>query len=270
MLDKTSSMSMARQCRLLGLNRTTVYYKPKPPSAMELLIKQVIDYIYTKRPFYGYRRMTYELKDIYGLSINAKTTLTYMREMGIQALYPKPNLSKADPEHKAYPYLLNGLVINHPNQVWSTDITYIPIRGGFMYLTAVIDWFSRFVLSWGLSATLEIEFVLEAVRHALKLGKPDIMNSDQGSQYTSPLYTEILLEAGVRISMDHRGRCFDNIFIERLWRSVKYELIYLNDIESPRALRKCLTEYFIYYNYERYHQSLKSLTPAQVHFNSQA
>jgi len=231
-----------------------------------LLIKQVIDHIYTNIPYYGYRRVTKELSEVYGLLVNRKTTQRYMREMGIEAVYPKPNTSKPDPENKVYPYLLRGLKIAHPNQVWSTDITYIPMLCGFMYLTAIIDWYSRYVLSWALSDTLEIDFVLEAARDALRHGKPEIMNSDQGSHYTSPKYTQIFLEAGVSISMDHRGRCFDNIFVERLWRNVKYECIYINEFNNPRELRTKLTEYFERYNYKRYHQSLGYLTPAQVHF----
>jgi len=234
---------------------------------MALLIKQVIDYIFTNIPIYGHRRISRELTEVYGLLIDRKTTLRYMREMGIQAIYPKPNTSKPNPENKVYPYLLKGLKITHPNQVWGTDITYIPMIGGFMFLTAIMDWYSRYVLSWALSDVLEIDFVLEATREALKRGKPKIMNSDQGSHYTSPKYTQILTDAGVSISMDHKGRCFDNIFVERLWRTVKYELIYINDFNSPRELRNKLTEYFAFYNYKRYHQSLDYQTPAQVHIN---
>ena len=269
LIEKSGGLSLTRQCGLLGINRSTLYYKPAPPAPMALLIKLVIDYIYTNRPIYGYRRITKELIKVYGLPVDRKTTLRYMREMGIQAIYPKPNTSKPNPENKVYPYLLKGLRITHPNQVWSTDVTYIPLIGGFMYLTAIIDWYSRYVLSWALSDTLEIDFVLEAAREALKRGKPEIMNSDQGSHYTSPKYIQILIDAGVSISMDHKGRCFDNIFVERLWRTVKYELIYINDFNSPRELRSKLTEYFLFYNYERYHQSLNYLTPAQVHFGQQ-
>jgi putative transposase len=261
-------MSISSQCRLLGLNRTALYYKPAPPRAMELLIKQVIDYVYTRKPVYGYRRMTQELGKVYGLRANPKTVLNYMREMGIQALYPKPELSKANPGHRVYPYLLKGLAITHPNQVWSTDITCIPILGGFMYLSAVIDWYSRYVLDWTLSATGEEAVVLENVGRALAAGKPEIMNSGQGAQYTSPRYTELVEKAGVKVSMDHRGRCFDNIFVERLWRSVKYELIYVNEFTSPRALRSAIRTYFAFYNEERYHQSLDYRTPAQVHFEA--
>jgi putative transposase len=230
------------------------------------LIKQVIDYIYTQRPFLGHRRISQELINIYGLKADRKTVLGYMREMGLCAVYPKPDLSKPDAENKVYPYLLKGVEIREANQVWSTDITYIPIRGDFMYLTAVIDWYSRYVLSWALSDTLEIGFVLEASHEALKQSVPKIMNSDQGSHYTSPRYTEIFKTAGAAISMDHKGRCFDNIFVERLWRSVKYELIYISEFNSPRELRSGLSEYLDYYNNRRYHQSLGYMTPAQVYF----
>ena len=269
MVEKGEDLSIVRQCGLLGVNRSTLYYKPAPPDPMVLLIKLVIDYIYTKKPFLGHRRITKDLLEVYGLPVDRKTTLRYMREMGIEAIYPKPNTSKPNPENKVYPYLLKGLKITHPNQVWGTDITYIPMMGGFMYLTAVMDWYSRYVLSWALSDSLEIDFVLEATRNALKLGEPEIMNSDQGSHYTSPKYTQLLIDAGVSISMNHKGRCFDNIFVERLWRTVKYELIYINEFNSPRELRNKLTEFFVDYNFERYHQSLDYLTPAQVYFKSQ-
>jgi len=189
-----------------------------------------------------------------------------MREMGLCAIYPKPNLSKTEKGNKVYPYMLKGVDVKRPNQVWSTDITYIPIIGSFMYLTAVIDWYSRYVLSWALSDNLEIGLVLDTCRNALAYGTPEIMNSDQGSHYTSPKYTELFLTAGAAISMDHKGRCFDNIFVERLWRSVKYELIYINEFSSPRELRTGLREYFEYYNYERYHQSLDYRTPAQIYY----
>jgi len=234
-----------------------------------LTIKQLIDFIYIQHPFYGYRRITRELSVVYEIHLNEKTTQRYMREMGIEALYPKPNTSESKPENKVYPYLLKRLKVTHPNQVWGTDITYIAMTGGFMYLTAIIDWYSRFVISWALSDTLEIDFVLETAVEALKRGKPEIINSDQGSHYTSPKYTQIFIDADVTISMDHRGRCFDNIFVERLWRTVKYECIYINEFNSPKELRKKLTEYFEFYNHRRYHQSLDYLTPAQVHYARQ-
>ena len=266
LVDKDSRISVKRQCELLGINRATVYYKPAPPKPKELLIKQVIDYIYTRRPYLGYRRITQDLIQVYGLMIDRKTTLSYMRDMGLYAIYPKRNLSKPNAENRVYPYLLKGVEIKEPNQVWSTDITYIPISGSFMYLTAVMDWYSRYVLSWSLSDSLEISFVLEASRNALKHAVPRIMNSDQGLHYTSPKYTELFISAGAVISMDHKGRCFDNIFVERLWRSVKYEAIYVNEFTSPRALRAELTQYFEYYNNERYHQSLGYRTPAQYYY----
>jgi len=265
MINKGEPVSIWRQCELLGIPRSTLYYRPQPTRAQELLTKQVIDYIYTQRPFQGHRRIEQELRNTYGLQTNTKTVLKYMGEMGLRAIYPKPNLSKAAAGHKVYPYLLNGLKIVEPNQVWSTDITYISLHGGFMYLTAIIDWYSRYVLSWELSDTLDIGFVLEASRAALRVAVPKIMNSDQGSHYTSPKYTEIFIKAGSAISMDHKGRCFDNIFVERLWRSVKYELTYISEFRSPRELRTGLTQYFEYYNNQRHHQSLEYKTPAQVY-----
>lgn len=266
LIDISGEISITRQCELLEINRSTLYYHPAPPNPEELQIKQLIDIIYTKKPIYGHRKITEELMNIYGIRIDRKTTLKYMQAMGIQAVYPKPNLSKPAPEHTVYPYLLKNLEIKNRDHVWSTDITYIPMQRGFMYLTAVIDWYSRYVLSWELSDTLEIDFVLEVSKRALKQSKPLIMNSDQGSHYTSPKYTKIFLDAGVAISMDHKGRCFDNIFVERLWRSVKYELIYINEFRNPKELRIELMDYFNFYNNERYHQSLDYQTPAQVYF----
>ena len=265
MITPCEKLSISRQCELLGVNRTTLYYKREPAKPMELLIKQVIDCVYTQRPFLGHRKIAWELSETYGLKADRKTVLAYMRDMGIAAIGPKPNLSKPNKQDKVYPYLLKGVDIKGPNHVWSTDITYIPMRGGFMYLTAVIDWFSRYVLSWSLSDTLEIGFVIEASREALRNAAPRIMNSDQGSHYTSPKYTELFISAGTAISMDHKGRCFDNIFIERLWRSVKYELIYINEFSSPRELRAALVKYFDYYNHRRHHQSLEYRTPVQAY-----
>jgi putative transposase len=262
-------ISIKHQCELLGINRSTLYYKPASTPPKELLVKLIIDCIYTRKPFFGYRRIRDDLANVYGLVVNPKTVLKYMRDMGIHAICPTPNLSKANPENKVYPYLLKGLKVKHPDHVWSTDITYIPMPGGFMYLTVILDWYSRYVLSWTLSETLEIGFVLEAAKNALKQAKPDIMNSDQGSHYTSPQFTQLFLDAGALISMDHRGRCFDNIFVERLWRTVKYELIYINEFSSPRQLRAALSQYFQFYNNERPHQSLSYKTPAQIYFEPQ-
>ena len=215
-------LSVTTQASLLGLNRSGLYYKPVPPSSDDLEVKLHIDKIYTAHPEFGYRRVCWWLNEKDHIHINHKAVLKHMREMGIQAIYPRQNTSKADPENKVYPYLLKGLEINYPNQVWSIDITYIPVRTDWLYLVAIIDWFSRYVLHWSLSDSLEIDFVLETSHKALEISTPEIMNSDQGSHFTSPKFTQIFLNAGSRISMDHRGRAYDNIFIERLWRTVKY------------------------------------------------
>ena len=250
------------QADILGLNRTGLYYKPVPPSAEDLRIKRLIDALYTAHPEFGYRRITDWLNVYKGECINHKAVYRHMREMGIQAVYPRENTSRPNKANPVYPYLLTGLTIDHPNQVWSIDITYIPIAKTWLYLVAILDWYSRYVVSWQIDDTLEIDFVLEASRKALRTAQPEIMNSDQGSHFTSPKYTQMYLDAGARISMDHRGRAFDNIFIERLWRSVKYEDVYLREYESPRAARKGIGEYLNYYNNERLHQSLKRQTPA--------
>lgn len=215
---------------------------------------------------FGYRRITAWLARDYGIFLNPKTVLKHMREMGIEAVYPRPNLSKADKLNPIYPYLLNDIEIVQPNQVWSIDITYIPIRSSFLYLTAIIDWYSRYVISWEIDDTLEIDFVIETCKKALITGVPQIMNSDQGSHFTSPKYTSLFLERGSQISMDHRGRAFDNIFIERLWRSLKYENVYPNEYLSPREARIGINEYFKFYNNARPHQSLDYHTPQEVHF----
>ncbi len=227
----------------------------------------MIDEQYTRHPFYGVRRMTKWLR-LQGCAVNKKRVSRLMRRMGLQAIYPKPRLSQGQDEHKKYPYLLNGLTIDEPNQVWCTDITYIRLRSGFVYLVAVMDWYSRYVLSWRLSNALEVEFCLEALDAALGLAQPAIFNSDQGSQFTSEAFTDRLLAAGVRISMDSRGRVFDNIFIERLWRTVKYEEVYLNDYTSLRDSRARLNEYFTFYNRERLHQALRYQTPHAVYWNN--
>ena len=215
---------------------------------------------------FGYRRITAWLARDYGIFLNPKTVLKHMREMGIEAVYPRPNLSKSDKLNPIYPYLLNDVEIVQPNQVWSIDITYIPIRSSFLYLTAIIDWYSRYVISWEIDDTLEIDFVIETCKKALITGVPQIMNSDQGSHFTSPKYTSLFLERGSQISMDHRGRAFDNIFIERLWRSLKYENVYPNEYLSPREARIGINDYFKFYNNARPHQSLDYHTPQEVHF----
>jgi putative transposase len=259
-------LPVSTQADILGLNRTSLYYKPEPPSAYNLYIKARIDRLYTDHPEYGYRRVTDWLNVYEGIHINHKAVYRHMREMGIQAVYPRQNTSKPDKANVIYPYLLKGLTIDHPNQVWSIDITYIPIKTSWLYLVAIIDWYSRYVIGWKLDDTLEIGFVLEVCREALQMARPEIMNSDQGSHFTSPKYTQLFLEADTRLSMDHRGRAYDNIFIERLWRSVKYENVYLCDYESPRAARIGIGAYLSYYNHERLHQSLKRHTPEEIYF----
>ena len=256
---------VSTQAALLGLNRTGLYYKPVPPSETDLMVKSYIDKIYTAHPFYGYRRICHVLNTEYDVCINHKAVLNHMHEMGIQAIYPRQNTSKPQPGNKIYPYLLKGLKIDHPNHVWSIDITYIPIRTDWLYLVAIIDWFSRYVLSWEISDSMEIEFVLDACHKALKTAVPEIMNSDQGSHFTSPKYTQIFLDAGSMISMDHRGRAYDNIFVERLWRSVKHEDVYLNGYETPRDARVGIGKYLRFYNSERPHSSLRYQTPETVY-----
>ena len=261
LIDKEDDkIPVSTQSILLGLNRSGLYYKPVKPTGKDLRIKRMIDEIYTAHPEFGYRRICVWLNKEKGLTIN--------REMGIQAIYPRQNTSKPAPENPIYPYLLKGLEIQRPNQVWSIDITYIPIRTDWLYLVAIIDWFSRYVLSWRVSDTMEIDFVLDACRDALKEHKPEIMNSDQGSHFTSPKYTSLFLDAGAKISMDHRGRAYDNIFVERLWRTVKYEDVYLKNYDRPRDAREGLNEYMLYYNNKRYHSSLNYQTPSEVYFDT--
>lgn len=262
-------LPLALQAELLSLNRSHLYYQPVGPSAEEVSAKHRIDEIYTAHPYYGSRRITVVLCQE-GRWISRPTVQRYMREMGIAGISPGPNLSKRSIEHKLYPYLLRGLAISHPNQVWGIDITYIRLLGGWMYLVAVLDWFSRYVVSWQLDQTLEMPFVLQAVECALAQASPLIWNSDQGSHFTSPQYTEKLLSAGVQISMDGKGRAVDNIFTERLWRTVKYEDVYLKDYTTPRAARQGLGQYLTFYNQERPHQSLGYQTPAQVYFQTGA
>jgi putative transposase len=260
-----AQLSVRQQCELIGLNRATYYYEPASESALNLELMRLIDEQYMRTPFYGWPRMTVYLQQ-QGYAINHKRIQRLMQTMGIQALYPKPSLSKPHPEHKVYPYLLGGLEITHPNQVWSTDITYIPLRNGFLYLVAVMDWYSRYVLSWRLSNTLDNRFCIEAVEQALQGGRPLIFNSDQGVQFTALNFTSLLEKAEIQISMDGKGRAVDNIFIERLWRTLKYEDIYLNDYATGPALFMGLTRYFSFYNRERPHQSLGYRTPAAIYY----
>ncbi len=253
-----------RQCELLDLSRSSYYYRPARASAYNELLMRLIDEQYTRTPFYGSPKLTACLRR-QGHAVNHKRVERLMRQMGLQAIYPKRNTSKPDNTHRKYPYLLRDMEVVHPDQVWATDITYIRLRQGFLYLVAVMDWFSRYVLAWELSNTLDTWFCLQALDRALEKSKPDIFNSDQGSQFTSDDFTARLLESNVRISMDGRGRCFDNIFVERLWRTVKYEDVYLNDYESAGETRRGLGDYFEFYNCERPHQSLDYLTPQEVY-----
>jgi putative transposase len=258
-------LPLNRQAELLGISRASLYYKKALPSEREISLKHKIDEIYTAYPFYGYRRIHQQLERE-GISLNRKTVQSYMRQMGLEAIYPGPNLSKRDLSLRVYPYLLRGLAVTRPVQVYGTDITYIRLRHGWLYLVAVLDWYSRYVVSWELADTLEIEFVLKAVERALSAGRPEIFNSDQGSHYTSPRYIELVKTAGSKVSMDGRGRALDNVFTERLWRSLKYECVYLNEFESPKQARQLIGEYFEFYNNVRVHQSLCYKTPAEVHF----
>lgn len=260
-------ISIRRQCTLVGLNRSSLYYPPTQETDENLLLMRLIDQQYTRTPFYGSRRMTHWLGRA-GHEVNRKRVQRLMRKMGLEAVYPRPRLSQAAPEHKVYPYLLRGIEVHHPDQVWSTDITYVPMQHGFMYLVAVMDWHSRYVLSWQLSNTMDVTFCLRALEQALEKGGPEIFNTDQGSQFTSQAFTGRLEEAGVAISMDGRGRALDNIFVERLWRTVKYEDIYIKGYVTVAELEAGLTDYFWFYNHERPHQALGYQTPAEVYFGN--
>jgi putative transposase len=253
------------QADLLSLSRSGLYYQPVSPSAEEVALKHRIDEIYTAWPFYGSRRITAQLRRD-GRTINRKAVQRHMHEMGIAGICPGPNLSKRNLEHRVYPYLLRQLSAAYPNHVWGIDITYIRLQHGWLYLVAVLDWFSRYVVSWQLDETLDIDFVLVAVDQALVHHKPVIWNSDQGSHFTSLQYTQRLLAAEVQISMDGKGRALDNIFTERLWRTVKYEEVYLHDYQTPKQARTGLITYFDFYNFRRPHQALDYLTPAEVFF----
>jgi len=258
-------ISIFRQCELLGLSRSSFYYMPAGESEYNLLLMRMIDEQYTRTPFYGVPRMTAWLR-IQGHHINPKRIERLMGIMGLQAIYPKPKLSKKGSVSSKYPYLLRGLVIDRPNQVWSTDITYIRLRQGFVYLVAIMDWFSRYVLSWEVSNSLDSFFCLWALERALQKHAPEIFNSDQGSQFTSEAFTNRLETAGTRISWDGRGRVWDNIFVERLWRSVKWEEVYLKDYDNVPEAIDGLGSYFRFYNTQRPHQSLGYRTPHQVFF----
>ncbi len=254
---------MRRQCELLGLSRSSLYYEPAAAAA-NLRLMRLIDREYTAHPFLGSRRVTKWLVE-QGETVNRKRVRRLMRVMGLEAIYPKPRLSAAGRGRRIYPYLLRGVSIRRPDQVWSTDITYVPLARGFMYLAAIIDWFSRYVLAWRLSNTLDGFFCLEMLEEALSRGRPEVFNTDRGVQFTAQAWTGRLESAGVAVSMDGKGRCLDNVFVERLWRTVKYEDIYLWRYEDVPQLRQGLGRYFPFYNQERLHQALGYRTPATVY-----
>ncbi len=257
-------MSLKTQCELLSLNRTHLYYRPLPPSAEELALKRRIDELYTAYPFYGSRKITVLLQK--EMTINRKAVQRHMREMGIAGIVPGPNTSQPAAEHQVFPYLLRHVRASYPNHIFGIEITYVRLLNGWMYLVAGLDWFSRYVLAWELSDTLELPFVLTCTQRALDQATPTIWNSDQGSHFTSPQYLDLLLGQQVQVSMDGRGRCRDNIFTERLWRTVKYEEVYLTEYPNPREARQGLSRYFPFYNTERPHQALNYQTPAAVYF----
>jgi len=258
--------SLSRQCALLSLHKSGLYYQPKGESEQNLHLMRKIDEQYLRTPFAGYRMMSALLRRA-GEAVNEKRVRRLMRLMGLVAIYPKPDLSKANKAHKKYPYLLRNMVINQVNQVWSSDITYIPMKSGFLYLVAVMDWYSRYVLSWELSNSMESSFCVKALQTALeRFGRPRIFNTDQGVQFTSDAFVDTLLDHDIQVSMDGKGRATDNVFIERLWRSVKYEDVYLKSYSDGQSLFAGLKTYFQFYNTQRPHQHLARLTPAEVYY----
>src|SRR5271155_2150473 len=269
MIDRDHDLPVQRQARLLQLSRSSVYYLPRPVSASDLATMRRIDELHLDFPFAG-SRMLRDFLRAEGVEIGRDHVITLMRRMGIEALYRRPNTSKPAPGHKIHPYLLRGLTIDRPDQVWAMDISYIPMKRGFVYLAAVIDWFTRRVLAWRVSITMEVDFCIEAVEEAMaRHGKPEIFNTDQGSQFTSTAFTGLLQDNGIRISMDGKGAWRDNVFVERLWRSVKYEEVYLRAYDSVAQARASLSRYLDFYNARRPHSSLGARTPDQAYFNHQ-
>lgn len=267
MIDPEHKLPVCRQAEELGVSRSTVYYRRRPIAEVDLMLMRRIDELHLNYPFAG-SRMLRDMLSQQGLEVGRRHVRTLMRRMGIEALYRKPNTSKPAPGHKIYPYLLRGLAITRPNQAWAMDISYIPMARGFVYLAAVIDWFSRRVLSWRLSITMDTSFCIEALDEALRLhGKPEIFNTDQGSPFTSEAFTGRLKEESIQISMDGRGRWADNVFVERLWRSLKYEHVYLHAYESVGEARDKIGRYFEFFNARRPHSSLGAQTPDQVYFH---
>ena len=263
--QESAQVPVAWQAQLLSLSRASLYYKPRSASDQEVRVKHRLDELYTEHPFLGSRKIVALLAGE-GIAVGRHTIRRYRQEMGLETLFPKPKRSEpGGSEHRVYPYLLRNLVIERPNQVWGVDITYVRLSGGWMYLIAFLDWYSRFVVAWELSDSLEMNFVLACTEAALSRAVPEIVNSDQGSHFTSERFTGRFQETGTRISMDGRGRCMDNIFTERLWRSVKYEEVYLSEYASPREARRGLSRYLWFYNEGRPHQALGYRTPAQVY-----
>ncbi|MCL5671020.1 MAG: IS3 family transposase [Acidobacteria bacterium] len=258
-------LSQRRQCALLGIARSGLYYQPAPPTAETVAVLHALDALYTAYPFYGSRRMVASLRAL-GYAVNRKRVQRLMQQLGVAAIYPGPRTTVPQPGQQVYPYLLRGLTVTAVNQVWSTDITYIRLRGGFIYLTAVLDWASRYVLAWEVSNTLDGGFCLSALERALRVATPQIFNTDQGVQFTCQAFTGRLQQAGVQISMDGRGRALDNIFVERFWRSIKYEEVYLKDYTSMADAVTGLRAYFQFYNAERLHQALAYRTPSAVYW----
>jgi putative transposase len=258
-------LSLSRQCQLLSISRSSIYYRPRGESPENLALMRRIDGLFLKYPFYGSRQMVWHLARE-GLRVGRHRVRRLMRLMGLQAIYRAPRTSKPHPEHRIHPYLLRGLTITRPDHVWCADITYIPVRRGFLYLVAIMDWASRRVLAWRLSNTLDARFCVEALREAMEMyGTPEIFNTDQGSQFTSFDFTAVLKDAGIAISMDGRGRCMDNIFIERLWRSLKYEAVYLHELSDGFHVERVIADWITFYNTDRPHSALDGHTPAEAH-----
>jgi putative transposase len=267
MIDRTHELPVTRQAQVLKLSRSSVYYQARPVSAADLLIMRRIDELHLDYPFAG-SRMLRDLLRGEGVTIGRAHVITLMKRMAIEAIYRRPNTSKPAPGHKIHPYLLRGLTVDRPDQVWAMDISYIPMARGFVYLAAVIDWHTRRVLAWRVSITMEVDFCLEAVEEAMaRHGKPEIFNTDQGSQFTSTAFTGLLADNGIRISMDGKGAWRDNVFVERLWRSVKYEEVYLRAYDSVAEARASIGRYLDFYNRKRPHSSLGARTPDQAYFN---
>jgi putative transposase len=268
MIQKIHPLSKLRRCELLNISRSSIYYQPKSVSDTDQTLMKLIDETHTAKSFLGSRRIVDSLADDHNQVVNRKRVSRLMKVMGIQAIYPKPRTTQSNPQHKVYPYLLRNMNIDQSNQVWATDITYIPMVKGFIYLTVIMDWYSRKVLSWRLSNSMDTSFCIDALEEAIyRYGRPIIFNTDQGSQYTSEAFTQVLKDNDIRISMDGKGAWRDNVFVERLWRSVKYEEVYLNAYESMSEAKKSLQKYFKYYNQNRKHQTLKA-KPDQVYYES--